>query len=46
MNEVTLTEEEQKFVVIIVNEIMRRDGHTIEDVHEDMRSAYYKCGGK
>jgi len=46
MDNIVLTKEEPEMIVFIINEFLKRDGHTIDDVSPEFKELYFKCGGK
>jgi len=45
MNDTIITKEEKEMIVFIFDEILRRDGCTVEDCNDNFRKLYFKLGG-
>lgn len=45
MNNVVLNKEEQEMIIFVFDEILKRDGQTIDDCNDDFKKLYLKLGG-
>jgi hypothetical protein len=45
MNNTIISKEECEMIVFIFDEILRRDGCTVDDCSDDFKKLYFKLGG-
>lgn len=45
MNDTIINQKEKEMIIFVFDEILKRDGHTIEDCNRDFKKLYVKLGG-